>query len=49
LSIKRLVTEAIKGDVNSAALLLTVRSRAEDIGDIGPLIIKIINDPDKLD
>src|SRR5271154_7582263 len=47
LSIRRLVTEAIKGDVGSAAILLTVRSRPEEIGDIGPLIIQITNDPDK--
>jgi hypothetical protein len=48
LSIKRLVAGAVKGDVQSAALLLKVRGCAEATNDLGPMVIIIENDPDKI-
>ena len=39
--IRKLFSEAMRGDVGSAALLLKMREHAETHGDIGPTVIKI--------
>jgi hypothetical protein len=43
LTIKRHVTAALKGDIDSAAMLLKMRAHAIKHGDIGPVIIRIQN------
>ncbi len=45
LSIRRLIAEALKGDVRSAAMLLTVRARAEKIADVGAIVVYVENAP----
>jgi Family of unknown function (DUF5681) len=47
LLIRKLFAAAIRGDVTSAGALLRLRVHAELHGDTGPLVIKIINDPDE--
>jgi hypothetical protein len=37
---------AVRGDVGSADALLKLRVHAERQGDTGPLVIRIVNDPD---
>ena len=39
--IRKLFSEAMRGDVSSAALLLKMREHVETHGDIGPTVIKI--------
>jgi Family of unknown function (DUF5681) len=41
LMIRRLAVQAMKGDVASAAQLLTLRAHAQKHGDTGPLVIRI--------
>lgn len=41
LRIKRYGSEALKGDVGSAAMLLKLRAHGEKYGDINPLVIKL--------
>jgi Family of unknown function (DUF5681) len=43
LTIRRLAASATKGDVASAAMLLTVRAHAEKHGDTSPTVITIFN------
>lgn len=43
LIVRKLVTEALKGNLNSAALLLTMRAHAAKYGDAGPQVMRIIN------
>ena len=43
LTIRRLAAMATKGDVASAAMLLTVRAHAEKHGDTSPTVISIFN------
>ena len=40
-SIRKLFSEAMRGDVSSAAALLKMREHVETHGDIGPTVIKI--------
>jgi hypothetical protein len=47
LAIRRHFTAALNGDIASAALLLKIRRHAEALGDAGPLIIEIVNSPDR--
>jgi hypothetical protein len=42
----RLFSAAVRGDVGSADTLLRLRVHAERHGDTGPLVIRIVNDPD---
>jgi hypothetical protein len=46
LTIRKLFSAAVRGDVGSADALLKLRVHAERHGDTGPLVIKIVNDPD---
>ena len=46
LSIRRLFAAAVKGDIPSAALILDRLAHAKR-GETGPLIVQIINDPDR--
>jgi hypothetical protein len=46
LAIKRHVTAALNGDVGSAAMLLKMRAHGMKFGDVGLLIIRLINPPD---
>jgi Family of unknown function (DUF5681) len=39
--IRKLFSEAMRGDVSSAAALLKMREHVETHGDIGPIVIKI--------
>jgi hypothetical protein len=39
--IRKLFSEAIRGEVSSAAALLKMREHVETRGDIGPIVIKI--------
>ena len=39
--IRKLFSEAMRGEVSSAAALLKMREHAETHGDIGPIVIKI--------
>jgi Family of unknown function (DUF5681) len=43
LTIKRHIAAALNGDVGSAAMLLKMRAHAVRRGDIGPLIVRIVN------
>ena len=45
LAIKRHVTAALNGDVGSAAMLLKMRAHGLKFGDVGPLIIRLVNSP----
>jgi hypothetical protein len=45
LAIKRHVTAALNGDVGSAAMLLKMRAHGLKFGDVGPLIIQLVNSP----
>ena len=47
LLIRKLFSAAIRGDVSGADALLKLRVHAEDHGDTGPLVIRIVNDPDE--
>ena len=47
LLIRKLFSAAIRGDVTSAGALLRLRVHAEHHGDTGPLVIRIVNDPDE--
>ena len=49
LIIRKLFSEAMRGDVGSADTLLKQRMNAENHGDAGPLMIRIINDPEEND
>jgi hypothetical protein len=46
LMIRKLFSAAARGDVGSADALLKLRVHAERHGDTGPLVIRIVNDPD---
>jgi hypothetical protein len=46
LMIRKLFSAALRGDVGSADALLKLRVHAEHHGDPGPLVIRIVNDPD---
>jgi Family of unknown function (DUF5681) len=46
LTIRKLFSAAVRGDVGSADALLKLRAHAERHGDTGPLVIRIVNDPD---
>ena len=46
LTIRKLFSAAVRGDVGSADALLKLRVHAERHGDTGPLVIRIVNDPD---
>jgi Family of unknown function (DUF5681) len=43
IAVRTLAAKAVKGDIASAMLLLTMRIHAEKHGDGGPLVIRIIN------
>jgi hypothetical protein len=47
LLIRKFFSAAIRGDVNGADALLRLRVHAEHHGDLGPLVIRIVNDPDE--
>ena len=47
LIIRKLFSEAMRGDVGSADALLKQRMHAENHGEAGPLMIRIINDPEQ--
>jgi hypothetical protein len=47
LLIRKLFSAALRGDVSSADALLKLRVHAEHHGDTGPLVIRIVNDPDE--
>ena len=49
LAIKRHVISALNGDVGSAAILLKMRAQAMKFGDVGPLVINIVNSPGPCD
>jgi hypothetical protein len=49
LIIWKLFSEAMRGNVGSADTLLKQRMHAENHGDAGPLMIRIINDPEEND
>jgi Family of unknown function (DUF5681) len=46
LVIRQFFSAALRGDVGSADALLKLRVHAERHGDTGPLVIRIVNDPD---
>jgi hypothetical protein len=46
LMIRKLFSAALRGDVSSARALLKLRVHAGQYGDTGPLVIRIVNDPD---
>jgi hypothetical protein len=43
IAVRMLAAKAVKGDIASAVLLLTMRAHAKKYGDGGPLVIRIIN------
>jgi hypothetical protein len=47
LAVRRHIAAALNGDVGSAALLLKIRRHAEKYGKPAPLIIHLINSPDR--
>jgi hypothetical protein len=47
LMIRKIFSAALRGDVGSADALLKLRVHAERYGDAGPLVIRIVNDPDE--
>jgi hypothetical protein len=47
LAIRRHVAAALNGDVASAAFLLKIREHAEKYGEPAPLIINLINSPER--
>ncbi|MFZ1962722.1 MAG: DUF5681 domain-containing protein [Roseiarcus sp.] len=47
LAIRRHFAAALNGDVASSALLLKIRRHAEKYSDPGPLIVNIINTPER--
>jgi hypothetical protein len=43
VAIRTLAAKAVKGDIASAMLLLKMRNHAEKNGDLGPIVIRIVN------